>query len=642
MVPGGVTEILWHFIGHLRTIDDIARDRIGYDEGAPQEKLDDYKTDRPSFDARPDLDEFSTAPIPPPDIQLLDAIHALRALPSKHGSLPPFDADSDSNLLRPTPPVYFGGGGGGGASDDIRIVYEKGGDQTELQVNQWNILSDNDVIGYGSGSITILAGANQLSFDASKLLLHMADEANMQIPSAWWMEQTNTGVIVAVQEFDKEQVDHGGVPNANSVAPGYYLNGELQTPTSNPPTPLLGGDTTHDTGHGLGLWADAGGNVSFNGALIVDLSASAHSMIVMGNYFHTNAIFQTNSTMDQDHINAPDADPSAIVKGQDTADNIADFIQHPGVWASVPATFAGPQWHVDVVHGDFYSIHTVVQTNYLLDNDVIIQQGGGTHFNLVTGGNELGNLAQVFDGSIHYDLIVVQGAYHGMNVIFQNNILLNNDNITLATGDGTDPTQSVISGQNQLLNAATIENYGNNSFHPISDGLHGIVNSLGNGATDLDIQNGNLLPGSGGTFNVLYITGDYYDVNSVWQTNVTSDVNVLLQLLDAPSGAVQALHPDDQGTQSVITGQDKLTNDAVIVDVGPTNAYVGGQVYGDSILVQANLLPTDGDHAVNHDMNALVPELVAFVNEHQDETRDTPPAAPPPPPHDDAICNVMH
>jgi len=34
---------------------------------------------------------------------------------------------------------------------------------------------------------------------------------------------------------------------------------------------------------------------------------------------------------------------------------------------------------------------------------------------------------------------VVQGAYHGMNVIFQNNILLNNDQIKMAA-DGTDPS----------------------------------------------------------------------------------------------------------------------------------------------------------------------------------------------------------
>ena len=80
-----------------------------------------------------------------------------------------------------------------------------------------------------------------------------------------------------------------------------------------------------------------------------------------------------------------------------------------------------------------------------------------------SGHNELGNLALIFDGKIQYDLIVIQGAYHGMNVIFQNNILLNNDKIVMSA-DGSDPSQSVNSGNNGLSNEAAIENYGGRRF----------------------------------------------------------------------------------------------------------------------------------------------------------------------------------
>lgn len=61
------------------------------------------------------------------------------------------------------------------------------------------------------------------------------------------------------------------------------------------------------------------------------------------------------------------------------------------------------------------------------------------------------------DGVFNYDLIIVGGSYHGMNLIFQNNILYNNDTVQM-TGDGTSPSQTISTGDNQLTNTATIEN----------------------------------------------------------------------------------------------------------------------------------------------------------------------------------------
>ena len=68
---------------------------------------------------------------------------------------------------------------------------------------------------------------------------------------------------------------------------------------------------------------------------------------------------------------------------------------------------------------------------------------------------------------------------------------------------------------------------------------------------------------------VLYVTGEYYDINAVWQTNITSDVNVMYQLQNEPSADLIALHPDGTVTQSVNTGDNELSNDAAIVDVNP-------------------------------------------------------------------------
>ena len=404
--------------------------------------------------------------------------------------------------------------------------------------------------------------------------------------------------------------------------------------------PLPPPDPAPDLGHDLGQWALAGGNNSWNASLIVDLSESGRSMIVMGDYFKTNAIFQTNSTMDHDHVDVMGGQGLPIATSGDQATNIADFVQHPGIYADLKATFAGPHWNVDVVDGNYYDVHTLVQMNYLSDNDIIAQSSSDSHYVIQAGGNELGNLAQIFDGSIHYDLIIVTGAYHGMNVIFQNNILLNNDYIKMLA-DGTDPSQSVVSGKNELSNTATIENYGDNNFDPMNDNLKSLVSAVGDGATTLDPSYGKFVDGSGGVFNVLYVKGDYYDLNAIWQTNVTSDVNVIAQLIGAPSAAAQTLHPDGNEIQSVTSGKDSLSNDAAIVDVGATNTFVNGQVYGDTILVQANLLPEDKGHVLNHDAQALVPELIAFVNDSQEEA----PVAQPvlsTPVHEDPIASVTH
>ena len=96
-----------------------------------------------------------------------------------------------------------------------------------------------------------------------------------------------------------------------------------------------------------------------------------------------------------------------------------------------------------------------------------------SHYNLVGGHNQLGNLALIVDGDIQYDLIVIHGAYHGMNVIFQNNILLNNDNIVMSA-DGSDPSQSVNSGHNGASNEGAIENYGGNDFRDLVPGMKAI------------------------------------------------------------------------------------------------------------------------------------------------------------------------
>jgi hypothetical protein len=229
-----------------------------------------------------------------------------------------------------------------------------------------------------------------------------------------------------------------------------------------------------------------------------------------------------------------------------------------------------------------------------------------------------------------------------MNVIFQNNILYNNDTVQI-TGDGTNPNQTVSTGGNQLTNTATIENYGDDKALPWNSHLDDLIHNISGTATELDPSFGQLIAGNGGTFHILYVTGDYYDVNALWQTNIVSDANMAIQLQGSPSAVTAGSYGDSMATQNVATGGNVLSNDAAVVDVANTNTHVNGHVYGDSILIQANLVNQDSDHVAQTNPQALVPEVIAFVGQ-DDATCNSDPQhhASTALPHDDPMAGVLH
>jgi hypothetical protein len=490
MASASFIEVISHFAGYLQIFQDIARDRIEYDETLAPRPADDYTTLRPDYDSPFTPDDMETKAGPAPDLIPDDPAHLARVHPVKaliHPAEPDLDSFPPSrspNILLPTP----GGGGGGGGGGDFRIKaeYQPGSEQSEVDVNQHNIMYDNTTILPADAVLPADGLTIRLDADALATLQRMADDANGHIPNDCWIPQNGTGATDFLTTHDAAWADRGSTPDANSVQPGYYLNGVLQDPATPAPdlTPLPAAAALPDTGHGLGQWAVLGNNDSTNAALIVDETHSARTMVVTGDYFKTDAMFQTNTTINHDHISVSGGlGTPSVTSGGDAANNIAGFVQHPGLYSTMPVNYAGPNWSVDVVNGDYYNVHSAVQDNYLFHNDVITQTSADTHYDLVGGNNQLGNLARIFDGSIHYDLIVVQGAYHGMNVIFQNNILLNNDVIKMAA-DGTDPSQSVTAGQNNLLNEGTIENYGGDSFSPLNADVK-TIDSLLSVARDL-------------------------------------------------------------------------------------------------------------------------------------------------------------
>jgi hypothetical protein len=146
------------------------------------------------------------------------------------------------------------------------------------------------------------------------------------------------------------------------------------------------------------------------------------------------------------------------------------------------------------------------------------------------------------------------------------------------------------------------------------------------------------VPGNGSsTLNALYVTGDYYDINAIWQSNIILDADTAIQYMN--SVPPPQIAGDGSLQQSVSTGGNKAFNEAIIVDVGSTSVFVGGDVYQDTILIQGNLVGENNDKITNADTSALVPEIVAFMGEECPQEEVTDIRAPVVP--DDTIGSIL-
>jgi hypothetical protein len=137
--------------------------------------------------------------------------------------------------------------------------------------------------------------------------------------------------------------------------------------------------------------------------------------------------------------------------------------------------------------------------------------------------------------------------------------------------------------------------------------------------------------------NVLYIIGDYYDLNVISQINIVADVDFSIQFLEQVSGAAGG------ATQHVTSGGNTATNAAEIYDVGSAyDQFLGGEYYEDSLLVQANLVE-DANDVRNGDTDTLVSEVIAFTGWDESDNHETDGTHPTvvPGTHDDVMGGVL-
>src|ERR1700694_2717583 len=126
MASASFVEIIAHFAGYLRIFEDIARDRIEYDETLVHRASDDYTTTRPNYDYPVTPDDIDIVSSPPPALIPEDPDHLAHANPIralKHLTDPVLDVFPSSPIPNIPLPMPGGGGGGGGRDFHIKVQY---------------------------------------------------------------------------------------------------------------------------------------------------------------------------------------------------------------------------------------------------------------------------------------------------------------------------------------------------------------------------------------------------------------------------------------------------------------------------------------------------------------------------------------
>ncbi len=362
-----------------------------------------------------------------------------------------------------------------------------------------------------------------------------------------------------------------------------------------------------------------GSNTATNVAVLHDLHGADASRIIMQDFHETNAIIQLNIYTELDGTLG-----AALGSGPAFALSLINGVTFPGVGGfgnssslTNQASFehtagigeqelypGGPgilDWNVDYVYGHYFDITLVEQRNFTEDGDVVQTQTVNTKFTAELGDNDQLNIVQHIDYGYGYDLIVVMGDWYETNVIVQLNMLVD-DSLWSHSG-------------NSLTNDAAIVSTGGASPLELTETANGLVDALANQDTDFDYELASgLLDNGDGEFNVLFVTGDYTAANIVMQTNVVVDTDV--------AGNVEA------PGQASLTGQSQnndLANAALIHDVDSISDYqfVGGEIYEESVLLQANIIEQDEIDMEDLSDGQIDPDVIATIAAMSGATDDS-------------------
>jgi len=193
--------------------------------------------------------------------------------------------------------------------------------------------------------------------------------------------------------------------------------------------------------------------------------------------------------------------------------------------------------------------------------------------------------------------------------------LMDEDAVLQALG-GSGAQTGEVNG-NTLLNDAAIVSIGSESFQALEGSAADLAQAVAEKQEIVDAETTLGIPGNGtGTLKVLYVAGDYYDLDVIVQTNIILDPDAVEQA--ALDGADENGRGEEMALdQAAVSGGNAAINLALIIDVDSLSGYqyLGGEQYEETLLVQANILSDEDEIDVGRDLHPDVVAAVAAMND---------------------------
>lgn len=643
-----VSEIIAHFIGLFDIPTDEARLRIKHGEGETADDIEAALSNGflpdPDFASNLDLDDYD------PDLGYRGIYYAY-----DHPGGGILDPRNLPDILHNLGGIFsrdFSGPQFGRLGNDVYVEYEQelivhdGPGSVISHVLQVNILYDDDYLNMTDGANV----PRDTTFVIEQLKVFSEDISVFTPFSTFDRTDTYGGLeALAGQVRDYSQNiqqtgDNSLGTNADvdfvKAGPsinGTYVNGELveEAPELDDYLPHRGLAEPQEEPEGVegpleasgpgevSLTVEAGANIVVNLLSVVETGVMAPVTAVFGNYHQIDVISQAFIYSDRDEIDSAfdDGESASTI-----AMNIAQFERQSYAAAmgqeddeepddGIPPEFPSA-WRVSVIEGDVSFIHWIEQYQFVMDNDTMTVTSMGTEVSVLAGGNMAINIASFLGLGMQYDLVIVGGDVLDMNCISQISILYDND--WVRAGDDV-AGGTVQSSGNLIWNMASINNIGDNDrFEVMPDYMVDTVNAINERNPEMPegLSTDPVFAGYEG-LNVLYITGNLFDVTMIKQVSILGDSDDVTQVANS------VLSQSGNAEVTINTGNNAVVNIAEIADYdsfGETT-YVGGQVYSDSVLIQGGLI--EDDHSQPKPPGeGLANEVIAFLDDDDPESGD--------------------
>ncbi|TZG34406.1 hypothetical protein [Agrobacterium sp. B1(2019)] len=632
-----ISDMIAHFIGLFDTVIEDARLRTNYSEGPAHSNPDRL----PDDEAAKLLDKNYDVALKDydPGVNYRAGYYDFDYLQPHFARMVEYDMQQLANAVPiDISAAHFRFPGRLSFEEEYELVVHTGPGSVIAHVAQVNILQDDDYLNMTDGPYA----ARDTTFVTARTV-EFYNDASTFTPFAGFQRTDNYDALQALAKSAHNYIDHARENDVTSLGTGadqdfvlaghdidgLYINGSVasEKPMLDDYMPDRGiakpaeepekSDVSlhEDTPAGNSLDVAAGANVVANIATLVNTGVMTSVTAVMGDYHQIDAITQAYIYSDRDEID------SVFTRAEDQAAtaafNIASFERsvYPGAENTENSSQGNGEppifptaWRVSVLEGDVSFVHWIEQYQFVSDNDTMTITTSGATVSLLTGGNAALNIANFLGIGMQYDLIIVGGDVLDMNIISQMAVLYDND---WARANPDAPEGATIqSGNNLLWNDAAIHNVGSNDrFETMPDYMNQTVNAINErdpNMPDALAHDVNFVGYEG--LNVLYITGNLYDVSIIKQVSVLGDSD------DVTQAVAKLAENNEDATIHIDTGSNAVVNLAQIIDYDSfgSTTYVAGGVYSDAILIQGGIIENDMSQP---QQGQLANEVIAFLHD---------------------------